>query len=97
MIEKLVRTAKNVVVLFCKYAGYILIAFTHTCYMLRHYTGTTTSSASTVVTTSEHMEQLIDDLTGEAVPNGNILVTTAEQKPSTYLPPNKVKGLAMEL
>ena len=96
MIEKLVKNAKHAVVLFCKYAGYVLIAFTHTCYMVRHYSGSNPPTASTVVTTHDHREHLYDRMTGEPLPNGDVIVTTAEQKPSTYLPPDRVKGLAME-
>ena len=83
MIEKLIREAKNIVVLFCKYAGYMLIAITHTCYMLRHYTGSTTATA--VVDTNRNQIQ-----------NGEIHNFIVEQKPDTYLPPDRVKGLAME-
>lgn len=89
MIEKLIRDAKNVVVLFCKYAGYMLIAITHTCYMLRHYSSSTTSMVRT-----KH-EPLRDPVTGEIIQNGGTLIT-AEQMPDTYLPADRVKGFAME-
>lgn len=92
MIEKLVREAKNVVVLFCKYAGYMLIAITHTCYMLRHYSGTTTATA--VVTTTRH-QQMYDDVTGDLILNGDVIMM-AEQRPATYIPADRVKGMAME-
>ena len=85
MIEKMIREAKNFVVLFCKYAGYMLIAITHTCYMLRHYTGSTT--ATSVVETHRNNN----------LQNGDILSHNyVEQKPDTFLPPERVKGLAME-
>ena len=116
MIEKLIREAKNVVVVFCKYAGYMLIAVTHTCYMLRHYTGATT--ATSVVNrrlqgdpkqsgTLENQQQqhlnngVLTSAAGDLLnnpnnnlPNGDLWVT--EQRPETYLPPERVKGLAME-
>ena len=88
MIEKIIREAKNVVVLFCKYAGYLLIATTHTCYMLRHYAGETTVTS---VVESRRLEPNENDV---LVPNGNVYIE--EQIPGTYLPPEKVKGLAME-
>ena len=85
MIEKMIREAKNFVVLFCKYAGYMLIAITHTCYMLRHYTGSTT--ATSVVETHRNNN----------LQNGDILSHNyVEQKPDTFLPPERVKGLAMD-
>ena len=92
MIEKLIRETKNIVVLFCKYAGYILIAVTHTCYMLRHYSGSN-PTASSVVATRNTLQQN-GEHSGKIQLNGDFL--TAEQKPDTYLPPDKVKGLAKE-
>ena len=110
MIEKLIREAKNVVVVFCKYAGYMLIALTHTCYMLRHYTGATTATSvvnrrlqgdpkqSGTFENEQHLNNGV--LTGDLnypnnnLPNGDLWVT--EQRPDTYLPPERVKGLAME-
>ena len=108
MIEKLIREAKNVVVVFCKYAGYMLIALTHTCYMLRHYTGATT--ATSVVNrrlqgdpkeSGTFDNRLNNGVLGgdlnypnNNLPNGDLWVT--EQRPDTYLPPERVKGLAME-
>ena len=85
MIEKMIREAKNFVVLFCKYAGYMLIAITHTCYMLRHYTGSTT--ATSVVQNHNQNNNL---------QNGEVLNNFVEQKPDTYLPAERVRGLAME-
>ena len=37
MLDKLITQTRNLVVLFCKYIGYALIAIMHTCYLLRHY------------------------------------------------------------
>ena len=97
MIEKLIREVKNIVVLFCKYAGYMLIALTHTCYMLRHYTGA--STATSVVNTRLIVPS--EPPTGEhpigehpPLSNGDIWVEN--QRPGTYLPAERVKGLAME-
>ena len=38
VMDRLVREARNLVVLFCKYAGYIAIALVHTCFLVKHYT-----------------------------------------------------------
>ena len=37
MLERLIAESRNLVVLFCKYLGYIVIALTHTCYLLKNY------------------------------------------------------------
>ncbi len=37
MLHRLVAESKNLAVLFCKYVGYVVIALTHTCYLLKHY------------------------------------------------------------
>ena len=44
MIDKLIKETKHLVVLFCKYIGYAIIALTHTCFLLKHYTSTPSSS-----------------------------------------------------
>ena len=38
VMDRLVREARNLVVLFCKYAGYVAIALVHTCFLVKHYT-----------------------------------------------------------
>ena len=40
MMDKLIKETKHLVVLFCKYIGYAIIALTHTCFLLKHYTST---------------------------------------------------------
>ena len=37
MLDKLIEQTRHLVVLFCKYIGYALIAVMHTCYLLKHY------------------------------------------------------------
>jgi len=37
VLSKLVGDARRLAVLFCKYIGYVVIAVSHTCYLLRHY------------------------------------------------------------
>ena len=37
MLNRLIRESHHMVVLFCKYVGYAIIALSHTCYLLRHY------------------------------------------------------------
>ena len=80
MMEKLIRESKNVVVLFCKYAGYMLIAVTHTCYMLRHYSGSTNNNNNVVNTTqSKTTDNITDNTTklqnGDMVLNGTTHLT----------------------
>ena len=43
MMDKLIKETKHLVVLFCKYIGYAIIALTHTCFLLKHYTSTPSS------------------------------------------------------
>ena len=88
MIEKLIRESKNVVVLFCKYAGYMLIAITHTCYMLRHYSGSANNNNIVNTTNSKTTDNIQQNHT-----NGDILLNgTIDQKPNSYLPPDKVRA-----
>jgi len=58
MLGRLVRDSRNLVVVFCKYMAYAIIALTHTCYLIKNYAP--------------------DDL-------------------KKFLPPQNVKGLALEL
>lgn len=37
MLERLISESRHLVVLFCKYLAYIIIALTHTCYLLKNY------------------------------------------------------------
>jgi hypothetical protein len=37
MLDRLITQTRHLVVLFCKYIGYAMIAVMHTCYLLRHY------------------------------------------------------------
>ena len=37
MLERLVRDSRHLVVLFCKYVAYAIIALTHTCYLIKNY------------------------------------------------------------
>lgn len=45
MLHKIVVESKHLAVLFCKYLGYLVIATTHTCYLLRQYHSGKGSSA----------------------------------------------------
>ena len=88
MIEKLIRESKNVVVLFCKYAGYMLIAITHTCYMLRHYSGSANNNNIVNTTNSKTTDNIQQNHT-----NGDIFLNgTIDQKLNSYLPPDKVRA-----
>ena len=37
MLGRLIRDSRNLVVIFCKYLAYALIALTHTCYLIKNY------------------------------------------------------------
>jgi len=37
MLGKLLREARSIVVVFCKYTAYAIIALTHTCYLIKNY------------------------------------------------------------
>ena len=37
MLGKLIKEARNIVVIFCKYIAYAIIALTHTCYLIKNY------------------------------------------------------------
>jgi hypothetical protein len=37
VLAKLIGDSRHLAVLFCKYLGYVVIALSHTCYLLRHY------------------------------------------------------------
>ena len=93
MIEKLIRESKNVVVLFCKYAGYMLIAITHTCYMLRHYSGSANNNNIVNTTNSKTTDSKTTDNLQQNHTNGDIFLNgTIDQKPNSYLPPDKVRA-----
>ena len=37
LLGKIIRETKHVVVVFCKYIAYAIIALTHTCYLIKNY------------------------------------------------------------
>merc|ERR1712227_281627 len=37
MLGRLIRDTRNIVVIFCKYNAYAIIALTHTCYLIKNY------------------------------------------------------------
>ncbi len=80
MLDKLITQTRHLVVLFCKYIGYVLIAIMHTCYLLRHYG----SGPKTPVSSLGDEERIIPD---QSV---NPLITDG------YIPVEKVRGYAME-
>lgn len=110
MMDKLIKETKHLVVLFCKYIGYAIIALTHTCFLLKHYTSTT--SSNTRPPTANGLVQNGEVGFGRPISprpssrnahlNPNVhqdaLVRPISPllSPPTYLPPEKVKGLAME-
>ena len=111
MMEKLVKDTKHLVVLFCKYIGYAIIALTHTCFLLKHYTSSSTSSSNTQPAANGLVQNGEVGVARPISPRPNSrnaqLNPTLNQgvitrpispmiSPPTYLPPEKVKGLAME-
>ena len=36
-LGRLVKEVRNLVVIFCKYCAYAIIALTHTCYLIKNY------------------------------------------------------------
>lgn len=85
VMDRLVREARNLVVLFCKYAGYVAIALVHTCFLVKHYTNRPGQSLSRVVVSSN----------GCAIPSR--AVGEAESiAPPKFMPLDVVKGMARE-
>ena len=37
ILGKLIKETRNIVVIFCKYIAYAIIALTHTCYLIKNY------------------------------------------------------------
>ena len=37
VLGRLIRDSRNLVVIFCKYMAYAIIALTHTCYLIKNY------------------------------------------------------------
>ena len=37
LLDRLARDTRHLVVLFCKYVAYAIIALTHTCYLIKNY------------------------------------------------------------
>ena len=111
MMEKLIKETKHLVVLFCKYIGYAIIALTHTCYLLKHYTSSTSSSHSNVQPASINGQAQYGEVgVGRPISprpssrnahlnpplNQSGALGRPLLSPPAYLPPDKVKGLSME-
>ena len=111
MMEKLIKETKHLVVLFCKYIGYAIIALTHTCFLLKNCTSTSSPRPSTHPAANGQVQN--GDVLGARPisprpssrnahlnPNFNQDVSgrpiSPMLSPPTYLPPEKVKGLSME-
>lgn len=62
MLDKLIKQTRHLVVLFCKYIGYALIAVMHTCYLLRHYgTKNVNSQSDEIVQENNPMASVLVD------------------------------------
>ena len=68
----------------------MLIAITHTCYMLRNYYGTASTGATPTVPTNSKTTDNLHINTD--LKNGDIFLNGTVEQNSTYLPPGK--GLA---
>ena len=112
MMDKLIKETKHLVVLFCKYIGYAIIALTHTCYLLKHYTSTPSQHSTNPPVANGLVQN--GDVGGGGRPisprpgsrNANLHPNAMQNiqgrpisplAPPTYLPAEKVKGLAMEI
>ena len=111
MMDKLIKETKHLVVLFCKYIGYAIIALTHTCFLLKHYTSTCSPPRSNTQPAVNGGLDQNGDITRPISPRPNSRSAnlnpmlnqnvrprpiTPTLSPPTYLPPEKVKGLSME-
>ena len=107
MMDKLIKETKHLVVLFCKYIGYAIIALTHTCFLLKHYTSTPSQAPSNHPAANGGLVQNGEIVGGRPIsprPNGQLNPNMNHDlrprspmlSPPTYLPPEKVKGLSME-
>ena len=109
MMDKLIKETKHLVVLFCKYIGYAIIALTHTCFLLKHYTSTPSQAHSNHPAANGGLVQNGEIVGGRPIsprPNGQLNPNMNHEglqrprspmlSPPTYLPPEKVKGLSME-
>ena len=81
MLDKLITQTRHLVVLFCKYIGYVLIAIMHTCYLLRHY-GAGPKSPVSSLGDDERINP--DQPANPVIHDGH------------YIPVEKVRGYAME-
>jgi len=112
MMDKLIKETKHLVVLFCKYIGYAIIALTHTCYLLKHYTSTPSQHSNNPPVANGLVQN--GDVGGGGRPisprpgsrNANLHPNAMQNMqgrpisplaPPTYLPAEKVKGLAKEI
>ena len=86
MMERLAADARHLAVLFCKYTGYVAIALTHTCFLLRHYA----PPKSQAPAPAQQQQQQ----NGVAPAAQSAEVPTASA--SSFLPLDRVKGAAHE-
>ncbi len=83
MMERLAADARHLAVLFCKYLGYVAIALTHTCYLLRHYSPPPQQKQTAALTAAQTAAQV-------APP------PDAAKSTTRYMPVDRVKGRAHE-
>ena len=106
MMDKLIKETKHLVVLFCKYIGYAIIALTHTCYLLKHYTSTPSQHSTNPPVANGLVQNGRPISPRPGSRNANLHPNAMQNMPGrpisplsppTYLPAEKVKGLAMEI
>ena len=106
MMDKLIKETKHLVVLFCKYIGYAIIALTHTCYLLKHYTSTPSQHSTNPPVANGLVQNGRPISPRPGSRNANLHPNAMQNipgrpisplSPPTYLPAEKVKGLAMEI
>ena len=95
MMANLITEARHLAVLFCKYMGYVVIAVTHTCYILRHYSPP--QSQPHAGPESEEMPAMNGGQ--NIVPAEMAAAAAAGVEPvlvTGFLPPASVRGMARE-
>ena len=103
MMEKLIKETKHLVVLFCKYIGYAIIALTHTCFLLKNYTTSRDYNVQHPAAANGQVQNGVARPISPR-PSSNLNPNINHPRPispiitpPTYLPPDKVKGLSMEM
>ena len=108
MLERLVIDTRHLVTVFCKYLGFVIIAVTHTCYLLRHYSPPPPQPPPQPPPPPPQ-SSMIDQKSGSAAKKTPLPAPQPPQPPPTakamaqatlseqsFFPPERVRGLARE-